>query len=681
MKRFSFIIAAILFACAASADLKEDFNSLTSGTWSSETEVVLPSGTWTFGGGLQYNKSNNVVSLKFNQNNAYLITPALDSVTAVEFKHRSGGSQKKIKVSYRINSGAWVDVTEVSSPSSSTFSSFSCKLGTDSALNVQVRLMGTSNTYVDDVVLKQPVNGSGEQGVVVPEEPDPEFSRPTYSATHATYYISPAGNDESGDGSFEKPWFNLGKAVSVAQAGDVIYCRGGKYKMSWRGTDGKLTLRLTQSGTAEAPIVISAYENEKPIFDFEQQLLDCNRKPGNVGDRGILLTGDHWILFGLHIMHAADNAIKLEGSYNRIERCEFSYNLDTGIQLGFGHKFEDSFPGISKNDGSYCAYNDIVDCDSHHNCDCDANYGSDADGFACKMHNGKGNRFIRCRAWRNSDDAWDLFETDFDVILAECWAWESGNKEDHLWVKDYLDTSASFSGNGNGIKLGGNGTGGSSQGIHYAYRCIAFGCDISSSVKGFDCNSHKGGHVLVGCLAFDNSYDYMFESGGSDAKTFFYNNVCFGKQEISVGTDDYNGVVTPPSKLGWTNNLVTGFSRDEYISLSEEDAIAPRRGDGSMPSRFARLMPGSKLVDAGGVVPESVIPNWNQLIADFPFLASPVSGAARDLGPYELKQDNLSGMDQITNYPSPITNKIIKDNQIFILRGEKMYTLTGQPVK
>jgi hypothetical protein len=102
------------------------------------------------------------------------------------------------------------------------------------------------------------------------------------------------------------------------------------------------------------------------------------------------------------------------------------------------------------------------------------------------MHNGKGNRFIRCRAWRNSDDAWDLFETDYDVILAECWAWESGNKEDHLWVKDYLDTSASFSGNGNGIKLGGNGTGGSSQGSHYAYRCIAFGCDISSSVKGFD---------------------------------------------------------------------------------------------------------------------------------------------------------------------------------------------------
>lgn len=654
MKNVTILALFCLIALGVQADLSEDFNSLSTGSWSAETNVDLPSGTWTFGGGSVVNKSGSVVAIKFNTNGAYMITPAVDSIVSMEFKYRSGGSNKHVEIAYSIDGVAWqvIDTLKIAS-SSSTYSSYTCKPGTDSLQNIRVRLKGLeSNIYVDDVVIKQPKQDQGG-GTVVPGEPDPEFTRPVYVATHATYYISPEGNDSTGDGSFDNPWYNIAKAVSVAQAGDVIYCRGGRYHISKYGTDGKLTVRLSQSGTAAAPIVISAYENEAPIFDFEQQLLDCNRDKGKVGDRGMLITGNYWILFGLHLMHAADNAIKLEGSHNRIERCEFSYNLDTGIQLGFGHKFSDTFPGLSKNDGSYCAYNDIVDCDSHHNCDYDANYGSDADGFACKMHNGIGNRFIRCRAWRNSDDAWDLFETDFDVILAECWAWESGNASDHLWVKQYFDGSASFSGNGNGIKLGGNGTGGSSQGIHYAYRCVAFGCDISSSVKGFDCNSHKGGHVLIGCLAFDNSYDYMFESGGSDANTYYYNNVCFGRQEISVGTDDYNALATSHSKLAWANHLVTNFSRSDYVSLSEEDAIAPRRGDGSMPSRFARLLPGSALVDAGCEVAASITPNLAQMLADFPFLAVNVSGVARDLGPYELSQidDTTTSLDQVIVNP------------------------------
>lgn len=466
MKKFTLCVVACMAAIAACADWTEDFNSLSSGSWQQATAVKLPSGTWMMGGDAQRNSSNGVTSIKFNSDGAYMITPATDSIATLEFKYRSGGSKKEVEVAYRVGEGEWkaVDTIRIAS-SSSAFASYSKKLGTDSLQAVQIRITGiTNNVYIDDVTVKQAVAGGQGGGTVVPVEPDPDFTRPTYVATHKTYYISPAGNDETGDGSFEKPWFNIGKAVSVAQAGDVIFCRGGRYKLSWRGTDGKLTVRLSQSGTAAAPIVISAYEAEAPIFDFEQQLLDCNRDKNKVGDRGMLITGDYWILYGLHLTHAADNAIKLEGSHNRIERCEFSYNLDTGIQLGFGHKFSDTFPGISKNDGSYCAYNDIVDCDSHHNCDYDANYGSDADGFACKMHNGKGNRFIRCRAWRNSDDAWDLFETDYDVILAECWAWESGNAADHLWVKEYFDGSASFSGNGNGIKLGGNGTGGSSQG-------------------------------------------------------------------------------------------------------------------------------------------------------------------------------------------------------------------------
>lgn len=170
--------------------------------------------------------------------------------------------------------------------------------------------------------------------------------------------------------------------------------------------------------------------------------------------------------------------------------------------------------------------------------------------------------------------------------------------------------------------------------------------------------------MLIGCLAFDNSYDYMFESGGSDANTYYYNNVCFGRQEISVGTDDYNALGTAHSKLAWTNHLVTNFSRSDYVSLTEEDAMAPRRGDGSMPSRFARLIPGSTLVDAGCDVPSAVTPNLALLENDFPFLAVNVSGNARDLGPYELQQES----DSATSIPQVIVNPD-KNGSIDVIAG------------
>ena len=177
----------------AHADLSEDFNSLTNGSWPSEEDVVLPSGTWTFGGGSQRNSSNSVVSIKFNSNNAYMITPAMDSIASIEFKYRAGGGNKKVEIAYRVGSGEWqvADTLSIAS-SSGAFASYSHALGTDSALAVRVRIKGlTSNVYIDDVVLKNPVQGQGGGGggTVVPGEPDPEFTRPEYTATHATYYI------------------------------------------------------------------------------------------------------------------------------------------------------------------------------------------------------------------------------------------------------------------------------------------------------------------------------------------------------------------------------------------------------------------------------------------------------------------------------------------------------------
>lgn len=672
-------------AVEAADTFNETFESgLPTSASSSETTVTLASGEWRINNAYG-KKDNNSTRLTMGSTGAYAITPKLKQPGRVTFSHRASGSGKKLVVEKSTDGGTtWTELGTATVSSSTPYgtSSFKCD-SKEEDTEVLIRFTCQSATiYVDDVTIT--LNSASQQQE--PEPDDPTYVTegtwvPTspFPTAANTLYISPDGNDQTGDGTIGNPWANLQKAINAAQPGTHIICRGGTYTQGIQ-SDGKYTVRIKTSGTAEAPIVIRCYDGEKPVFDFKNGLTN-----DRVGERGITITGNYWWLFGLHITHAADNGIKLEGSHNRIERCEFSYCLDTGLQLGFGHDFKTSLEqsygisNVSSNDGTWCAYNDIIDCDSHHNCDYDSNYGSDADGFACKMHNGIGNRFVRCRAWHNSDDAWDLYETDYDVVLAECWAWESGKAADHQWVKEYIQkgNSMSFSGNGNGIKLGGNGTGGSSKGIHYAFNCISFGHNKSGSVKGFDCNSHKGGHVLVGCLAFDCGYDYMFESGGSQANTFYYNNVCLGKQEIDVGSDDYNALAEPMSKNGWTNHLVTGVSRADYISLDEDEALKPRDIYGGMPRKFGRLAAGSEMIDMGNAAFEENMPTWQQLVSDFPFLARTVTGAARDLGPYERPSSGATGIHDISRKDTKATMKYIDHGRIVILKNGHRYNVIG----
>ncbi len=433
-----------------------------------------------------------------------------------------------------------------------------------------------------------------------------------------TYYIAPEGND-NGDGSFDSPWYNLQKAVDAVSPGDTILVRGGTYYPSMKKDGSKTTVRLTASGTAEKKITIKNFPNEWPVLNFKDQ-------PKKASVRGIQLDGDWWHIYGLHITQAGDNGIKLEGNHNLIERCTFSYNDDTGLQLGFGHSFSDTHPGISSNDGSFCSYNSVIDCDAYLNCDAD-NFGSDADGFACKMHNGKGNRFIRCRAWDNADDAWDLFETDFPVYLIECWAWGSGRASNFGWV----EATGSFQGNGNAIKLGGNGTGGSSKGKHEAWNCIAFNCNKTGSVKGFDQNSHSDGEKIVNCLAFGNGYDFMFENSNSGRE--YYNNICMGNIEIGAGSTESNNAMLSTSNKAWSN-VVRGFGYSDFASLSEEDAKAPRAIDGSLPKKFGRLKSGSILIDKG----LDLNPPFT---SEYPFIYQTIYGLSRDIGPYELEEGEI----------------------------------------
>ncbi|MFZ5988756.1 MAG: right-handed parallel beta-helix repeat-containing protein [Bacillota bacterium] len=415
---------------------------------------------------------------------------------------------------------------------------------------------------------------------------------PTQEPVPNAFYVSPQGDDLN-PGTKDKPFKTVHKAVQAAQPGTTIYLRGGIHSYN-------STCNLSQSGTSAARISILAYPGEKPVLDFSTQ-------PYGAANRAFNLTGNYWYIKGLEICYAGDNGIKLEGSYNIIENCVFHHNGDSGIQLGFGHT-------TNNPDGTLCSYNQIINCDSYLNFDFD-NAGSDADGFACKMHNGKGNKFIGCRAWRNSDDGWDLFETDWPVEIINCWTWHNGDKADFdaIYIQKMGKPMSSFQGNGNGFKLGGNGSGGSSKGTHIVKNCVAFD-NYFRSRKGFDQNSHKGGVKIYNCVSFGNGYNYMFEDNPeSGAVNEFKNNVSFAcrgslDHEFASGSVQQNN--------SW--NLPVTADTADFVSLSEEMAKEPRNADGSLPDNgFSRLTGGSDLIDKGVDV------------------GLPYKGSAPDLGAFE----------------------------------------------
>ena len=661
MKKILSIISLLCCAFAAQAGvlLSEDFSSLAKDQTYSGT-VNLPSGDWQMDN-MKWKLTNSVMALQFASTSSTLITPAVDEPGGIELMFMSSGGNT-IEISYSVNGGDWI-IIDTYSLKSGKYISYSKGTDLGEYSNVRFKLASTKSTsayLVSFTITGASSSGGGGGGggdETEPTNPDPqpeiEWTGP-HSVEHCIY-VAPWAPDDSGDGSFENPYYNLQKAVNEAQPGDTIYVRGGTYYPSaYRDklSDGKMLktnkILIDKKGDADHWFTIKTFPGEFPVLNFKDQPKGTN-KSSTYG--GIQLEGEYWHIFGLHITEAGDNGIKLEGSHNKIERCTFSKNDDTGIQLGFGHKFEDSHPGISKNDGTYCAYNDVIDCDSYLNFD-NASGGGNADGFACKMHNGIGNRFIRCRAWHNSDDAWDLYETDYAVKMIECWGWASGDPNDFGGKR----------GNGNGIKLGGNGTGGSSVGIHEAWYCVAFKNNQTSSVKGFDENSHKGGVLLVNCLAFDNGYDFMFEDC-DDANEFqFYNNVCMGKTETKGLFTDSNNAMTADPKNAWKNCIVTsGFSKNDYVSLTEEDAMAPRAADGSLPTRFARLKGTSTLIGKAKDMTEKLKESFPDLWQNY------VGRCGNDLGPYDYQSSVPTGTQLI------LTNN--KELSLTVAHGNLQFTV------
>jgi hypothetical protein len=379
--------------------------------------------------------------------------------------------------------------------------------------------------------------------------------------------VSPTGSS-TGDGTSFASALDFATARSLAAAGDTLLLEPGTYEIPYQA-ETKNTIELSQDGAEGEPIRVVAEGGGRAEFDFS-----FPERAWVQDSVGFLVTGSYWHFCNIDVTRAGYQGVYVKGQHNSFENCTFHDNRNTGLEI---------------NEGG--AYTTVVNSDAYRNYD-PKKFGGMADGFGPKQTQGPGNRFIGCRAWENSDDGFDAFDSPETVTFERCSAFRNG-----VDVWQY----GAFDGNGNGFKVGGN----MAQANHRLTECSAF----ENVVKGFDQNNNSGGITIYNSTAYKNGTNYGLGNPVNPGQEHdLRNNLSLGAASSIANASQQN------------NSWNDGFSVSEADFLSLDTALgsAPRAADGSLPvNDFLRLKETSALVDRGVDV------------------GLPFHGSAPDLGAFE----------------------------------------------
>lgn len=401
--------------------------------------------------------------------------------------------------------------------------------------------------------------------------------------THKSIYVAPDGNDKN-PGTIEAPMATLRKAHERISGGDTIWFRGGTYHMTdadimAENRQYSFVCHLDKAGTAEGRTCYFGVPGERPVFDFS-----AIEAPGH-RISAFALMSDYLHLRNFDIVgvpvhikgHTQSECVSGRGGSHCIVE---NLAMHDGMAIGY-YQIQGSG-------------NLVLNCDAYNNYDnySEGDYGGNVDGFGFHLISPEytDNRIQGCRAWRNSDDGYDLINCHSAVIIEDCYAFYNGFRpsEDPFDTENFVRA-----GDGNGFKSGGFGMKPAGQKnfprivpVHTIRRSFAF----YNKANGFYSNHHMGGNIWTDNVAMDNLNNYNMRNRKSEQEVVDVDG--YGHtlvRNISYTTNErfkHYCAIDPNLSIAIDNSFLPNdkpVTAEMFASVDPKTQFAARLADGSLP--------------------------------------------------------------------------------------------------
>lgn len=304
------------------------------------------------------------------------------------------------------------------------------------------------------------------------------------------YYVSVTGND-SNAGTLASPFQTISKAMSVAQAGDVIYVRAGTYS----------AFSVSKSG-----IMIAGYNDEMPIISGGKGI-ECSSK-SDITIKGFEVTGASGNYIGAITLNNCNNVIVMG---NKIHDNNAT-SVSGIVVLGSNNKvlnneiYNNNFSGVRLYGASL---NNEVGFNRIHNQTLSS---GNSDGIGIADSSVTKTNIHDNTVFGNSDDGIDTWASAGNIVVNNVSYGNGGT------------------GDGNGFKMGGSSTGGNNT--------VVGNVSYSNNACGF--TSNGGGNYYESNTSYNNGmcgFGDSWRNTGNTQTSSFINNLAYNNPDGNFKTN------------------------------------------------------------------------------------------------------------------------------------------------